>query len=261
MRAVRLHARRRSTSARLPADAEGHRPSVRARASKVYDITFENVQAGERTSHLFRLANSARRLRRRHRRPVRARARLVHLRRRRPHVALQRQRERAEDADPVPDRAGSRESEQFERRDVQRVLRRVLDDRDQPGARARRARTADAEQRGSVGPYELQDFHLYYTLRFGYAPTKVAFLARWQRAGRATSTALARDRARWLGVVPAALLPDEPVQAQRHAERAEGRLGRLALAARRLARAVGRQRRRLAAQSRRSAEPLAAHSA
>ena len=28
-----------------------------------------------------------------------------------------------------------------------------------------------------MGPYELQDFHLYYTLRFGYAPTKVAFLA------------------------------------------------------------------------------------
>ena len=29
----------------------------------------------------------------------------------------------------------------------------------------------------AVGPYELQDFHLYYTLRFGYAPTKVAYLA------------------------------------------------------------------------------------
>jgi len=28
-----------------------------------------------------------------------------------------------------------------------------------------------------VGPYELQDFNLYYTLRFGYPPTKVAFLA------------------------------------------------------------------------------------
>jgi NAD+ synthase (glutamine-hydrolysing) len=28
-----------------------------------------------------------------------------------------------------------------------------------------------------IGPYELQDFHLYYTLRFGYLPTKVAFLA------------------------------------------------------------------------------------
>jgi NAD+ synthase (glutamine-hydrolysing) len=30
---------------------------------------------------------------------------------------------------------------------------------------------------GIVGPYELQDFHLYYILRFGYAPAKVAFLA------------------------------------------------------------------------------------
>jgi len=28
-----------------------------------------------------------------------------------------------------------------------------------------------------IGPYELQDFHLYYTLRFGYPPAKVAFLA------------------------------------------------------------------------------------
>jgi NAD+ synthase (glutamine-hydrolysing) len=28
-----------------------------------------------------------------------------------------------------------------------------------------------------VGPYELQDFNLYYTLRFGYAPTRVAFLS------------------------------------------------------------------------------------
>jgi NAD+ synthase (glutamine-hydrolysing) len=28
-----------------------------------------------------------------------------------------------------------------------------------------------------VGPYELQDFHLYWTLRFGYAPPKVAYLA------------------------------------------------------------------------------------
>ena len=28
-----------------------------------------------------------------------------------------------------------------------------------------------------VGPYELQDFHLYYILRFGYPPPKVAFLA------------------------------------------------------------------------------------
>ena len=29
----------------------------------------------------------------------------------------------------------------------------------------------------SVGPYALQDFNLYYTLRYGFAPTKVAFLS------------------------------------------------------------------------------------
>ena len=34
-----------------------HRASRSAAAKPVYDITFENVQAGERTSHLFRLAN------------------------------------------------------------------------------------------------------------------------------------------------------------------------------------------------------------
>ena len=39
-----------------------------------------------------------------------------------------------------------------------------------------------------VGPYALQDFHLYYTLRFGYAPSKVAFLAwsAWHDRSRGT---------------------------------------------------------------------------
>jgi NAD+ synthase (glutamine-hydrolysing) len=30
----------------------------------------------------------------------------------------------------------------------------------------------------TLGPYELQDFNLFYTLRHGYAPAKIAFLAR-----------------------------------------------------------------------------------
>jgi NAD+ synthase (glutamine-hydrolysing) len=30
----------------------------------------------------------------------------------------------------------------------------------------------------TVGPYELQDFHLYYITRYGFLPSKVAFLAR-----------------------------------------------------------------------------------
>jgi NAD+ synthase (glutamine-hydrolysing) len=33
-----------------------------------------------------------------------------------------------------------------------------------------------------IGPYELQDFNLYYTLRYGFGPAKVAFLSwsAWQ---------------------------------------------------------------------------------
>ena len=72
-----------------------------AEGEKQYDITFENVQAGERTSHLFRLANH-------HGGLVigtgdlsRAGARLEHLRRRRPDVALRRQRLGPEDADQL----------------------------------------------------------------------------------------------------------------------------------------------------------------
>ena len=37
----------------------------------------------------------------------------------------------------------------------------------------------------AIGPYELQDFHLYYITRFGLPPSKVAFLAwhAWRDAG------------------------------------------------------------------------------
>ena len=77
-----------------------------AKGRKVYDIAFENVQAGERTSHLFRLANH-------HGGLVvgtgdlsETGARLGDLWRWRPYVALQRQRQRAQDADPAPDRLG-----------------------------------------------------------------------------------------------------------------------------------------------------------
>src|SRR5262249_59990522 len=29
----------------------------------------------------------------------------------------------------------------------------------------------------AIGPYELQDFNLFYTLRYGFRPSKIAFLA------------------------------------------------------------------------------------
>jgi NAD+ synthase (glutamine-hydrolysing) len=39
-----------------------------------------------------------------------------------------------------------------------------------------------------IGPYELQDFNLYYTLRFGFTPPRVAFLAynAWRDVARGT---------------------------------------------------------------------------
>jgi NAD+ synthase (glutamine-hydrolysing) len=45
-----------------------------------------------------------------------------------------------------------------------------------------------------VGPYDLQDFHLYYIFRFGFSPTKAAFLAwsAWREP----------DRGAWPGISP-----------------------------------------------------------
>ena len=80
-----------------------------ARGEPVYDVTFENVQAGPAHRLSVPPRQPAWRHRARHRRPLRAGAGLVHLRRRRSDVALQRQCRRAEDADPAPDPLGDRE--------------------------------------------------------------------------------------------------------------------------------------------------------
>ena len=93
----------------------------------------------------------------------RAGARLVHLRRRRPHVALQRQRERAEDADPASGPLGAPTAAGSSRRPT-RCSTTILGDRDLARARARATPTTSRRRstEDCVGPYELQDFHLYY---------------------------------------------------------------------------------------------------
>jgi NAD+ synthase (glutamine-hydrolysing) len=70
-------------------------------------------------------------------------------------------------------------------------LRRVLETEISPELIPGKQKTES-----SVGPYELQDFHLYYTLRFGYAPTKVAFLS-WSAWQDKYSLG---DVRKWLGV-------------------------------------------------------------
>ena len=53
--------------------------------------------------------------------------------------------------------------------------------------------TGDSESK--VGPYELQDFFLFYILRFGYRPSKVAFLAEHAWGDR--------ERGPWPDLIPA----------------------------------------------------------
>ncbi len=107
-----------------------------------------------------------------------------------------------------------------------------------------------------IGPYALQDFNLFYTLRYGFRPSKIAFLAlhAWGDAARRLAAGFPEERRRLRPAgdpalaagVPAALLRLQPVQALGDAERAQGVGGRLAVPARRLAGAVGRQRPHLA---------------
>jgi NAD+ synthase (glutamine-hydrolysing) len=61
-----------------------------------------------------------------------------------------------------------------------------------PGtAKERPAQSTEA----AIGPYELQDFNLFYTTRYGYLPTKIAFLAwnAWRNA----------ERGDWPDILPA----------------------------------------------------------
>jgi NAD+ synthase (glutamine-hydrolysing) len=54
-----------------------------------------------------------------------------------------------------------------------------------------------------VGPYELQDFHLYYVLRFGYLPSKVAFMAwcTWRDRSTGTWPEIPEDQRRQYAIV------------------------------------------------------------
>ena len=129
----------------------------------------------------------ARRTRARHGRPVRAGTRVYDLRRRRSHVALQRERLGPQDPDPAPDPLAGADAP------VRRTRRWQFST-----ASWRRASrpswcpvASDAPTQSSedvVGPYELQDFNLYYLSRFGYPAEQGRFprlecLARPQARG------------------------------------------------------------------------------
>jgi len=160
-----------------------------AKGRKVYDISFENVQAGERTSHLFRLANL-------HGGFVVGTGDLSELALGWCTYGVGDQMSHYNVNASVPKTliqylvGWVAESDEFSA-DVKRALKRVLDTEISPELVPGKQSTE-----AIIGPYELQDFNLYYTLRFGYAPAKVAFLAwnAWKGEYRL------REIRKWLGV-------------------------------------------------------------
>ena len=160
-----------------------------AKGRKVYDIAFENVQAGERTSHLFRLANH-------HGAMVVGTGDLSELALGWSTYGVGDHMSHYNPNGSVPKTlikflvAWVAESDELGP-DVKRALRRVLETEISPELVPGNQATESV-----VGPYELQDFNLYYVLRFGYAPTKIAFLAWHAWRGKYKL----REVKKWLGV-------------------------------------------------------------
>ena len=147
-----------------------------AEGENKFDITFENVQAGERTNHLFRLANH-------HHAIVVGTGDLSELALGWCTYGVGDHMSHYNVNASVPKTLISHlvrwvaESGVIGRSDAQ-VLLDILDTEISPELVPGVA-GGQPEQRteNTIGPYELQDFNLYYTLRFGFSPRKVAFLA------------------------------------------------------------------------------------
>ena len=146
-----------------------------ARGEPVHDITFENVQAGERTSHLFRLANL-------HNAIVVGTGDLSELALGWNTYGVGDQMSHYNVNCSVPKTLIQHLIRwEIERGEVSEEARAVLSEilGTEISPELVPATDAGAMQRSeeSVGPYELQDFHLYYITRYGFRPSKVAFLA------------------------------------------------------------------------------------
>jgi NAD+ synthase (glutamine-hydrolysing) len=142
----------------------------------IYDVTFENVQAGERTSHLFRLANHVGGI-------VIGTGDLSELALgwctygvgdHMSHYAVNCSvpktliqyliRWLADDVSSTPD--------------LRKVLLDIVETEISPELIPGTDGEAEPSQRteAKVGPYALQDFALYYFTRFGFAPAKIYYL-------------------------------------------------------------------------------------
>ena len=157
-----------------------------ARGEPVYDITFENVQAGLRTDYLFRAANQQGGF-------VLGTGDLSELSLGWCTYGVGDQMSHYNVNAGVPKTLIQHlirwviSSRQFDDA-VSATLEAILGTEISPELIPAEAGQALQSTEAKVGPYELQDFNLFYTLRYGFLPSKVAFLAlhAWGDAERGT---------------------------------------------------------------------------
>ncbi|WP_306357720.1 MULTISPECIES: NAD(+) synthase [unclassified Nocardia] len=164
-----------------------------AEGAPQYDVTYENVQAGDRTSHLFRLANM-------HRALVVGTGDLSelalgwctfgvgdHMAHYSVNASVPKTLVKFLVAWTIDtDGLGAEASEV-----LKSILATEISPELIPGDSDAPAQSSEA----TVGPYELQDFHLYHLLRFGDRPSRIAYLARHAWGDR--------TRGRWPDLIPA----------------------------------------------------------
>jgi NAD+ synthase (glutamine-hydrolysing) len=155
-----------------------------ARGENVFDVTFENVQAGLRTDYLFRLANQRRAF-------VLGTGDLSELALGWCTYGVGDHMSHYNVNGSVPKTLIQylvRWVVQTRRLDAEAsaTLLAILDTEISPELVPAGAGGDLQSTQAKVGPYELQDFNLYYITRFGLRPSKVAFLAwhAWQDAAR-----------------------------------------------------------------------------
>ncbi|MGH3562603.1 MAG: NAD(+) synthase [Mycobacterium sp.] len=146
-----------------------------SRGEEVYDVTFENVQAGLRTDYLFRLANQRGGI-------VLGTGDLSELALGWSTYGVGDQMSHYNVNGGVPKTLIQHlirwviSSGQFDM-DVCEVLQSVLDTEITPELVPTGQDEGIQRSEDTVGPYVLQDFSLFHALRYGFRPSKIAFLA------------------------------------------------------------------------------------
>jgi NAD+ synthase (glutamine-hydrolysing) len=155
-----------------------------ARGEPAYDVTFENVQAGLRTDYLFRAANHVGGM-------VLGTGDLSELALGWCTYGVGDQMSHYNVNAGVPKTLIQHlirwvvASGQFSE-EVGATLLSILDTEISPELIPAGADAALQSTEAKIGPYALQDFSLFYTLRYGFRPSKIAFLAAqaWEDAAR-----------------------------------------------------------------------------